>query len=282
MNRLSDFWQAISRKKIRIEAIAAAFLAVLPALSITERAVAQTSTHQYLNSQNATIDDIVDNPAAYTGRLVTVRSEPEETGDLQSFLLDDTDGINLFGLDFDDDELLVFNYSGAPIALPEEDDVEIQVTGVVRPFIRAEVERELGIALDPEIYAEYEYEPAVFAQSLAYAPDPDDVTDEPEKFYGRAIAVEGNIDDIYSPYAFSLNDPDLFESGDVLVINTSPQRSSEEGASVVAVGELRPFIAADLERNLNLGVDLGLPGDVVAEYEQRPVLIVREVYPLPE
>ncbi|MCU0527768.1 MAG: hypothetical protein MUF72_23470 [Elainella sp. Prado103] len=274
--------QILLKGGIRVGTIAALLLAIGSSFFGSEIANAQVPNRPSPENLDVTIDDILDDSTRYNNRLVSIRSEADETNDAFAYVLDDEDGINLFGLDFDEDELLVFNGSGTPFTLQDDSNIEIQVTGVVRPFNRVEFERLLGVTLDREFYAEYENQPAVIAQSLAYAPDPGEVSAQPEDFYGRAIAVEGNVDDIYSRYAFTLNDPDLLDEEDLLVINANPEQRFGEDRSVIVVGELRPFVLAEIERDYNLGVDLGLPSDLEVDYEERPVLIVREVYPAAE
>lgn len=282
-----NFFSTIQRlanwKGIRAGVIAAGLLTVLPPIFASQKVVSAPLTIWYKDAQNVTIDEVVDNPGSYAGRLVTLRSEAEKTDSPYSFRLDDNDGISLFGLDFDDDEVLVFDTSGVPFTLPEEDDIDVQVTGVVRTFILADIERELGVDLDPDLYVDYENKPVIFARSIALAPEPGEVTDDPKQFYGRAIAVEGEVDEIYSPVAFTLNDSDLFEGEDLLVINAVPEQVIEEDQNVVVVGELRPrLVVADIERDYVLGWDLELQRKLEVEYRQKPVLIVREVYPSAE
>lgn len=280
VNFLPKFQKIENWKGIRTGVALVGLLTVLPPIFATQKAVAQTTAIWYKDAQNVTIDEVLNEPEDYAGRLVTLRSEADKNELQNSFTLDDDDGFGLFGLDFDDDELLVFNSSGVPFIPPEEDDVEVQVTGVVRTFILADIERELGVDLDPDLYVDYENQPVIFARSMALAPSPGEVTDEPEEFYGRAISVEGEVDEIFSPVAFTLNDPDLFEGEDLLVINAVPERVVEDDETVVVVGELRPrLVVEDIERDYDLGWDSELRTKLEVEYERKPVLIVREIYP---
>lgn len=273
------FSKLMNQKATRVGAIATSLLAVLPAVYLTPKATAQTFDGRYEDAQNVTVDEVLDETTEYVGETVTLRSEAGQTDNPAVFKLDDDDGLGLFGLDLDSDEILVFNTSGVPFELPEEEDVDVQVTGVVRNFVEAEIEAELGFGLDPDYYLDYENQPVVFAQSIALAPSPGEVTDEPEELYGRAIAVEGEVDEIYSPTTFTLNDDDLFEGEDLLVINTVPALAVEEDEAVVAVGELRPFVVAEIERDYELEWDEELQRQLEVEYDQRPVLFIREVYP---
>lgn len=190
MVNLLPIFQKIGKwKGIITKAALFGLITVLPPIFATQKAVSQPAKIWYENAQNVTIDEVLNEPDVYAGRLVTLRSEADKNELQKSFTLDDDDGFGLFGLDFDDDELLVFNSSGVPFIPPEEDDVEVQVTGVVRTFILADIERELGVGLDPDLYVDYENQPVIFARSMALAPEPGEVTDEPEEFYGRAIAL---------------------------------------------------------------------------------------------
>jgi hypothetical protein len=262
------FSKLMNQKATHVGAIATSLLAVLPAVYLTPKAAAQTFDGRYEDAQNVTVDEVLDETTEYVGETVTLRSEADQTDSPAVFKLDDDDGLGLFGLDLDSDEILVFNTSGVPFELPEE-DVDVQVTGIVRNLVQAEVEAELGFGLDP----------VVFAQSIALAPSPGEVTDEPEELYGRAIAVEGEVDEIYGPTTFTLNDDDLFKGEDLLVINTVPELAVEEDEAVVAVGELRPFVVAEIERDYELEWDEELQRQLEVEYDQRPVLFIREVYP---
>lgn len=91
---------------------------------------------------------------------------------------------------------------------------------------------------------------------------------------------EGEVDEIFSPVAFTLNDLELFEGEDLLVINALPERVVEDDETVVVVGELRPrLVVEDIDRDYNLGWDSELRTKLEVEYERKPVLIVREIYP---
>lgn len=57
----------------------------------------------------------------------------------------------------------------------------------------ADVEEEYGIELDPNLYIEYESQPAIIADSLALSPDPARVSANPEVFYNQTLAFEADI-----------------------------------------------------------------------------------------
>lgn len=278
VNLPTSFQRITNWQSARAGTLAGVLFAALSPFYTAQHVNAIPADQQY--RADIMLDDIVDDPAAYEGQIVTLRSEPEATGDPYAFRLDDEDGIDIFDLDFDEDEVLVFNVSGVPFALPRDDDMEIQVTGEVRSFSRVDAERVLGTDLDPDFYAEYENQPVIYARSIALAPEPDEVTDNPEVFYGQPIAVEGEVDEIYSPTAFTLHDEELFDGQDLLVINTTEQTVADD-ENVVVVGEIRPLTVAEIERDYSLDWDdLDIQSQAETEYEQRPVLVVREIYPL--
>jgi hypothetical protein len=52
-----------------------------------------------------------------------------------------------------------------------------------------------------------------------------------------------------------------------------------EGEDVVVTGEIRPFIAAEFERDYELTWDLDVKRQLEAEYENQPVFIAKSIYP---
>ncbi|MEB3212167.1 MAG: hypothetical protein VKL39_12470 [Leptolyngbyaceae bacterium] len=88
----------------------------------------------------------------------------------------------------------------------DEPTEDVQVTGEVRQLVTADLEQEYDLTLDPELYAEYEDRPAIIAESIAFAPDPEEVTEEPEQYYGQTIAVTGEIGELISTNIFQLQE----------------------------------------------------------------------------
>lgn len=247
-------------------ALAAAAI-ILPACSPNEPEAIVSE-----DQQNVTTEEVADDTAALIGQTVTVRDQVEVTEELNTFKLTDNE---LFG----DEEVLVINASGTPFLLPADDDTEVQVTGEVRQFVIADIEREFGFDLDPNLYAEYEDRPAIIADSIALAPEPGEITENPQEFYNQPIAVEGAVAEVRDANSFTLNDAELFGGENLLVLNANPAQTVEDGETVAVVGELRPFVVADIERDYDLTWDLEVQQELEAEYSQKPVFIAREVYP---
>ena len=224
---------------------------------------------------NVTTEEVTDKTAQLIGKTVTIRSEPVAKIGNNTFTVSDNE---FFG----NETILVVNASGQPVVLPT-DDTEVQVTGEVRRFVIADVNRDYDfLDLEPNLYVEYESKPAIIAQSIAPAPEPGQITANPSQYYGKALAVTGEIEEVLSPTSFTLDEDQLFGASDLLVLvansktANAPVRANE---TVAVTGVLRPFVVADIERDYDLTWDLELQKKLEAEYRTKPVLIVQSVYP---
>lgn len=160
---------------------------------------------------NVQAGEITGNVEEYVGQTVSVRGEAERAVGDSSFLLQDD---QLFG----GNEIIVVNATGKPFVVPDDEPTdEVQVTGEVRELVVADLEREYRLDLDPTLYAEYENRPAIVAQSIAFAPDPEEVSEEPEQYYNQTIAVSGEVAEQLAPNTFTIQDEGLFGGESVLV-----------------------------------------------------------------
>ncbi len=223
-------------------------------------------------AENVTTEDLSENLVAYLGETVTVREEVEELVGDYAFLLDDD---QLFG----GEEILIINASGQPVDLVEGDDTDVQVTGEVRELILADLEAEYGFDLDDEVFVDYEQQPTIIAESIALSPSPDDITDNPEDYYYRRLAINGDIDTIIDANVATLDDEELFGGENLVVISPSEPLTVQEGEEVVMTGTLRPLIISEVEQEYNLTWDLDLEEQIEAEAQDRPVFIIDSVYP---
>lgn len=223
---------------------------------------------------NVSTEEIAENTNQYVGQTVTVRSEPIEKISPNTFTIEDD---QFFG----DEPILIINASGEPFIYPE-DGTDIQATGEVRNFVFADVERDYGLDLDANAYAEYENQPAIVAESLAVAPEPGELTSNPEQYYGEPIAVTGEVETLQGASGFTLEDEQFIGGQDLLVLwatDAMNQPAIQDGEKVAVTGELRPFIVADLERDYDFSWDTGIQQQLEAEYSNRPVLVADQVYP---
>ncbi|WP_414563063.1 MULTISPECIES: hypothetical protein [unclassified Anabaena] len=223
---------------------------------------------------NVTTEQVSDRTEELIGQTVTVRSEPENMVSPTTFTIGDD---KLFG----SDNVLVVNATGEPLTIPEGQNIEIQATGTVRRFNLAEINQEYKLNLQPNVYSEYENQPTIIAQSLALAPKPGDITSDPTFYYGKTLAVAGEVADVKNQASFALDDDQLLGGENLLVLHTQaqPQASVNDGEDVVVTGVLRPFVVAELERDYDLTWDLNLQRQLEAEYSNKPVLVATGVYP---
>jgi hypothetical protein len=239
---------------------------------VAETDVAVEEPAEIAEESNVALGELTGDVEDYLGQTVSVRGEAEAALDESSFLLQDD---QLFG----GQEVIAFNATGAPIALPADEPTEdVQVTGEVRQLVVAELEQEYGLDLDPELYAEYEDRPAIIAESIAFSPDPEEVTEEPGQYYGQTIAVGGEVGEMLSPGIFRLEEEGWFEGDEVLVIGASTLPTLDEAEEVVVTGTLRPFVAAEFDQEYDLTWDLDLQEQLEAEYTEQPVLVADDVY----
>jgi len=219
-------------------------------------------------ASNVTKEEVADQTNELIGEIVTVRSEPGEKIAPATFTVRDEE---FFG----DEEILVVNSTGEPFVLPQGDDPEVQVTGQVAKFVVADIEREYNLDLDPDLYADYENKPAIIAQSVTLAPEPGEITKNPSQYYGKRLAVTGEVEEIIGPTAFKLDEDELFGASDLLVLTQKAQKAATDRETVAVTGVLRPFVVSDIERDF----DLDLDPELQVEYENKPVFIADAVYP---
>jgi hypothetical protein len=255
-------------------AIFALMAIALPACTTEQanRPVAQEPAAQ--EQENVTTEDVSENTEALIGKTVTIRSEPLKKVDPNTFTVNDE---QFFG----SEPILVVNASGEPFTFPEDDDTEVQVTGEVRNLIVADLNREYDLDLEPDLYVDYENRPAIIAQSLAPAPEPGEISANPSQYYGRTLAVSGEVENVYGTNTFTLDEDELFGGNDLLVVVRNAQGANtpvEVDQTVATTGVLREFVVADLEREYDFNWDEGLVRQLEAEYKTRPVLVVDRVY----
>lgn len=256
-----------TRKNIRLGAITFSLMAatLLPACT-SEVATTEDAT------ENVTAEEVSSETSNYVGQTVTIRGDVDEVVGDASFLMDDEQVLG-------GEEILVINASGEGITLPQGEGSEVQVTGEVKNFVIADIERDYGLDFDPNIYTEYEQKPALIAKSMALAPDPGDITANPETYYYKRIAVQGEVEEIKSTGVFTVDEEQLFGGEDLLVITANPDPQVNDGESVTIVGTLRPFVKAEFERDYDLTWDLDFKQEIEAEYENKPVFVADEIYP---
>ena len=110
-------------------------------------------------AMRVSLSDVEENPSKYTGKTISTDGEVEEVFGPRFFSIDERRWGDLDG------EILVLLPAGTA-AMVREDD-RVTVTGTLRPFVRAEFEREWGwLGLDPGIEVELGRKPVLVADRL--------------------------------------------------------------------------------------------------------------------
>lgn len=259
--------EKIGKKALIFKTLVAASLVLLPAC-----AAGPQSTTTSAESDNVTTEELADDTNSYVGEEVTVRADVEEVVDETAFVMESEGFLN-------NERILVINASSEPFLIPDVGDSQVQVTGEVETFSMATAAEEYNLTLDPDLYGEYESQPVIIASSLALAPDPGDITANPENYYNQRIAVQGEVEDMLESGLFTIDEDELFSGEDLLVIPTQGTTTIQDGEAVVVTGVLRPYVKADFDKDYDLQWDLSVTESVEADYSQKPVFVADSVYP---
>lgn len=257
--------------RFRSKALALALAAIiLPACAETADNVTQQE------KENVTAEEVADEGNKLIGQSVTIRSNAINKISDTTFAVTDDD---FFG----GDTILVVNATGETEPLPE--DTELQITGEVKKFGTDDFNNEYKLKLDSKEYEKFEGKSAIVAQSIALAPKPGQITTNPDEYYDKVIAVPGEIEDVTGENLFTLDEDALIGANDLLVLvpndpNVVPyQKNVKAGETVVATGTLKKFVVADLERDYKFTWDDGVKSKLEADYKDKPVLVVKTIYP---
>lgn len=265
---------------LRLTILTAILSLSLPACSQNgEKILIQSVTIPKLVDDNRTrevtpleADDLIEDFEAYLGDLVIVRETVGKVLGESIFLLTD---YHLFG----GQNLLIINASGNTFSLPTGQVTdEVLVIGEVQRFEANRFKQEYGLQLDVDNYADYEKFPAILAQSIFPAPDPDEVTQFSSTFFDQVIAVEGEIDHRFTPNTFTLDEERLIGGEDLLVISTIPIPEADDDDDILAIGVLRQLDFAALERDYGLTWNLQMQQQLEIQFANQPVLVTEEVY----
>jgi hypothetical protein len=239
--------------------------------------VAATPTIQAQEADsNTTLEELEENAPDLIGEEVTVRGLIDEIEPGMSFTINEEGDI------FADDEILVINVSGEMFPQMADEGIEMQVTGEVGQFVYADVNSLYDLDLDPDLYVDYEDRPVILATSSALSPSIGDISDNPEDFYSQEVAIEGQVGEIKNDRAFTINEGGIIGTDDLLVINVTGEPIPDQEERVVVTGMIRPFVAADIERDYDVTWDSGVVEELEAEYSQKPALVVDGIYPSAE
>lgn len=263
--------------RFRSKALALALAAViLPACADNQPEAnnpEETITQQEV--ENVTAEEVADKTDKLIGQSVTIRSNAINKISDSTFAVTDDD---FFG----GDTILVVNATGDTQPLPE--GTELQITGEVKKFASADLTKEYKLKLDSKENEKFEGKAAIVAQSIALAPKPGQITSNPTEYYDKVIAVPGKIEDVTGNNVFTLDDK-LIGADKLLVLVPDDKdvvpysKNVKAGETVVTTGTLEKFVVADLEKDYKFTWDDGIKSKLEADYKDKPVLIVKTIYP---
>ncbi|KAF3885272.1 MULTISPECIES: hypothetical protein [Nostocales] len=217
--------------------------------------------------------DITSNTDDYIGRTVTIISKPFKKVGSSSFTVSDSRFMS-------GEPFVVVNTTGVPFDLPQNKDVKVQVTGEVRNLEIPRIERDYNLDLQDEYFKDYLNKPVIIAQNIIQSPTPGQITSNPKRFYGKTLAVRGEVDNIQSPVLFTLDENYIVGAQDLLVfLKPSPQQEIQKDQTVMLVGELRPFNVNEIEQAYNVKWDERVKAQLEADYRNKPVFIASAIYP---
>jgi len=217
--------------------------------------------------------EIALNTDEFIGKSVTIKSKVIQQIGLSSFTVRDKRFFN-------GEPLVVVNASGEPFDLPLDQNIKVQVTGQVRNLVIPKIEREFNLNIQEENYRDFINRPAIIARSLVLAPQPGQITQRPEQYYRRQVVVTGKVENIHSPVLLTLDKNQWFGGQDLLVLlKTSPKVAINQGQTVSVIGEVRPFVVTEIERDYDFPWDKYAQMDLEAKYGNRTVVVADTVYP---
>jgi hypothetical protein len=131
---------------------------IAQSVDITPRA-AGAALNPVPGDANITLADITRNPSAYFGRMATVHGNVDVIKNERAFTI----ASNTLT---DANEVLVLTANNLILNTPLAEGELLQVRGTVRPFVKAEVEKELGLTLDPQLEVEFKGKPVIIATAI--------------------------------------------------------------------------------------------------------------------
>ena len=212
--------------------------------------------------------EIAEKVDSFIGQSVSVRNDIIETIGTNGFILDRDSILN-------GETVLVIDPSQTSVSVSNTDTPEVIVSGTVEKLNLARLAQN-NLNLDPNLYSQYEGKPAIVATSVILSPDPEDLTKQPELYYDRPLAIQGEVDDLKDYGVFEIDEEAAFGGEDLIVVQPKPIELEEE-QNVIIYGVLRPFIVEELKHDYNLDWDLATQKQLQTQYERKPVFVAEKI-----
>ena len=201
-----------------------------------------------------TVEEVRERPATFHGRTLTLSGEVDRVYSDRAFELQaDDDPFEIW-----EEELLVLTRS--PIRLTGgalADDQDVIVTGTVRNFVVADVEREIGWDLLPEIEADYRNVPVLVANSVT-------------RVHREGAWTEGGEPLIASYTLIVTTDPVESLAGTKVSIDSVPVRRVTDKALWIGYAHTRQLLVVPNDANQLAGISEGESIRVEGTLEKMP------------
>lgn len=200
-------------------------------------------------------------PRQHYGKVVMVQAEVERVLGSRMFLLDEDAA-------FAGPDILVVVPSGTKGLSSGR---EVRVTGRVRPYVRAELERDFDwFAQDDALEIDLRGRPVIVADSVRDAKNADlagavleapaaknaqprplrvtagELAEHPELYLGRRVSVYAEVEDVHNRQLFTLDEDRWFVGPDVIVYTRDGRAIVDDDQMVTVTGVVRKFIDTDL------------------------------------
>ncbi len=227
---------------------------------------------------NVTVAEITSNLSEFAGQQVAVRSEVEEIVGPTAFKLDED---ALLGGGIDNDLLVLSADQNNALLNDQLVDQTVVVRGTVRQFDLAAFESELGYDLDDTLFTDWAGKPALIATEIrpvnmdanVLVPNTGmtgvlrpltvaEITSNLTELIGQPVALVGEVEEVISPAAFSIDEDATFAGGidnDLLVVAAGQNipfiNDALDDSTVLVAGPVRQFDLAAFEQEIGFDLD---------------------------
>lgn len=105
------------------------------------------------------------------------------------------------------------------------------------------------------------------------------IAKQPDPYYGKKVKVESEVESVFNPHTFTLDEDAAFAGPDVLAFlpNPEPGQTVPEDQNVIVTGTLTRFVKTSFERDYDWFDSSSLQPDLLVRIEERPVIIAQSV-----
>jgi hypothetical protein len=102
------------------------------------------------------------------------------------------------------------------------------------------------------------------------------IAEDPNAYYGKAVTVRAEVEKVFGPRMFTLDEDAVGAEPDVVVLTANPHGVGDD-AEVTVHGTVRRFARGDLERDYDWIDDSLFAGRDLSDVDGRPVIVADSV-----